>query len=633
MPNYAAGVPISVTTAAPDTTPPGPVTNVAATPTTTTEALTWTNPTDADYAGVMIRRAAGGTAPSSATAGTLVTDTTATATSFTDTGLTPSTQYSYAFFAHDAIPNYAAGVDLTNTTLAPPDTTPPGVVTGLSATPTTTTVALSWTNPTDADYAGVMIRRAIGSTPPNSTTSGTFVANITTPGATFTDTALSPTTQYSYALFTYDGVPNYSAGTGVTTTTLTPPDTTPPGPVTAVSATPGNTSVALSWTRPGDSDYTGVMIRRAVGATAPSSPTAGTLVSDVASPTSTITDSGLASGTQYSYAFFAHDAVPNYATGVDVTTTTTVPPDTTPPGNVTGLTATPSTTSVALSWTNPGDSDYAGVMIRRATGSTPPSSITSGQLVAKVTTPGTTYTDSGLASGTQYAYALFAYDGVPNYASGDDIEVATTVPPDTTPPGNVTGLTATPSTTSVALSWTDPGDSDYAGVMIRRTTGSTPPSSITDGQLVTDVTTPGTTYTDSGLSSGTQYSYALFAYDGVPNYASGTDVTTTTTTPPDTTPPGPVSALTATPTSDSVALSWTNPGDSDYTGVTIRRATGDTPPTTPTDGDPVTDVAAPGTTYTDSGLDAGTDYSYSFFAHDGSGNYSAPDSIMVTTDP
>jgi hypothetical protein len=62
------------------TPPPGPVTNVIASPasasglTSASIALTWTNPSDASFAGVMIRRATGGTAPTSATTGTLVTD-------------------------------------------------------------------------------------------------------------------------------------------------------------------------------------------------------------------------------------------------------------------------------------------------------------------------------------------------------------------------------------------------------------------------------------------------------------------------------------------------------------------------------------------------------------------------------
>src|SRR5450759_5088381 len=102
----------------------------------------------------MIRRALGATAPASATAGQLVTDAAAPASSFTDTGLAAGTQYSYAFFAHDGTPVYAAAANLTSTTLA----AVLGPVTNVAGVPTSSSIALSWTNPAGASLAGVMIR-------------------------------------------------------------------------------------------------------------------------------------------------------------------------------------------------------------------------------------------------------------------------------------------------------------------------------------------------------------------------------------------------------------------------------------------------------------------------------------------
>ena len=101
--------------------------------------------------------------------------------------------------------------------------------------------------------------------------------------------------------------------------------------------------------------------------------------------------------------------------------------------------------------------------------------------------------------------------------------------PDTNPPGPVSGVTATPSTTSIDLSWTNPADADLAGVMIRRAAGATPPASATSGTLVTDAAKPATSFTDTGLTAGTQYSYALFAHDATPNYATVAVKTMTTT--------------------------------------------------------------------------------------------------------
>ena len=248
---------------------------------------------------------------------------------------------------------------------------------------------------------------------------------------------------------------------------------------------------------------------------------------DKAEPGSTHMDTGLTAGTQHSYALFAHDGVPNHAMSATVTSKHGSP-DTTPPAPVTGVSVTgTTTTTVSLGWTNPADSDLSGVMIRRAVGPTPPATPTAGTLVVDKAAPGTTHTDTGLSAGTQYSYALFAHDGVPNYATSATVSGGTDAP-DTTPPGPVTGVGATKTATTVSLSWTNPGAGDLAGVMIRRAAGATPPATTSSGTLVANVAAPGTTYVDSGLAAGTQYSYALFAYDEVPNHATGAGVTVTT---------------------------------------------------------------------------------------------------------
>ena len=179
----------------------------------------------------MIRRATGTTPPASPTAGTAVTTTGASTTTHQDTGLNPATTYSYALFARDEVPNYASpatGQGTTTSTPPPADTTPPGPITSLTITgATTSTLNLTWTNPTDADYEGAVIRRATGTTPPASPTAGTAVTTTGASTTTHQDTGLNPATTYSYALFARDEVPNYaSPATGQGTTTTPPPATT-----------------------------------------------------------------------------------------------------------------------------------------------------------------------------------------------------------------------------------------------------------------------------------------------------------------------------------------------------------------------------------------------------------------------
>ena len=105
-----------------------------------------------------------------------------------------------------------AAMVVVGTGCPPPDTTPPGPVTNLEADAGDAEVALTWTNPTDADFAGVKIQRRTDACP-SSPTDGTtafegFAVN-------FTDTGLTNNQVYFYAVFAYDGVPNYSWGATV----------------------------------------------------------------------------------------------------------------------------------------------------------------------------------------------------------------------------------------------------------------------------------------------------------------------------------------------------------------------------------------------------------------------------------
>jgi hypothetical protein len=205
---------------------------------------------------------------------------------------------------------------------------------------------------------------------------------------------------------------------------------------------------------------------------------------------------------------------------------------------------------------------------------------------------------------------------------------------DRTAPGPVTGMTLSGLTDKTAtLSWTNPADVDLTGAVIRRAPGDTAPATVTDGTAVTDLPVPGSSFTDTGLSADSQYSYAVFAHDGTPNYASAADLTLRTAAGPDLTAPAPVTDLQASVTDTTATLSWTNPGDADLTGAVIRRALGDSAPAKVTDGTAVTDLTAPGTSFTDNGLTPDTHYSYAVFAHDATPNYADAAQVSVQTKP
>ena len=93
----------------------------------------------------------------------------------------------------------------------------------------------------------------------------------------------------------------------------------------------------------------------------------------------------------------------------------------------------------------------------------------------------------------------------------------------------MTKVTATQTSTSVKLAWTNPTDTSFTGVKIRRFEGGSAPSTQFAGALVFDVDTSTDTFTDTVLvRPGTTYSYALFAHNVTPAYAEADTVTTTT---------------------------------------------------------------------------------------------------------
>jgi chitodextrinase len=182
---------------------------------------------------------------------------------------------------------------------------------------------------------------------------------------------------------------------------------------------------------------------------------------------------------------------------------------------------------------------------------------------------------------------------------------------DTTAPSVPTGLTSPSHTAStVSLSWTASTDNvGVTGYQILR--GGTQVG-----------TSTGTTYTDSGLTASTAYTYTVKAYDAAGNVsAASSPITVTTSAAADTTPPSTPTGLTSpSQTSSSISLSWT--ASTDNVGVTgYRILRGGTQVGTST-----------GTTYTDTGLTASTAYTYTVKAADAAGNVSAASSpITVST--
>ncbi|HWO62254.1 MAG TPA: LamG-like jellyroll fold domain-containing protein, partial [Umezawaea sp.] len=186
--------------------------------------------------------------------------------------------------------------------------------------------------------------------------------------------------------------------------------------------------------------------------------------------------------------------------------------------------------------------------------------------------------------------------------------------PDTQPPSAPANLSASGSLSSVSLSWS--ASTDNVGVarydVYRSNTPGFTPS---PGNRIAQPT--GTSYTDTGLQAGTYY-YKVQAEDQAGNLSAPSNEASASVTG-DTTPPTTPGNLTAGPGPGQVSLSWN--ASSDNVGVLrydLYRSTasGFTP-------GPGNRIAQPsGTSYTDTGLAAGT-YYYKVQAEDAAGNLSA----------
>jgi hypothetical protein len=179
-----------------------------------------------------------------------------------------------------------------------------------------------------------------------------------------------------------------------------------------------------------------------------------------------------------------------------------------------------------ITWTNPSGTWFDGVVLLAST-SAIPQTYDAGTEIYNNT--GTTYTHTGLTDEVEVYYSIFPYaeEGSARvYGAGRSVSAT---PHDDTPPDAVTGLTATESSGTVSLSWTNPA-SGFETIKVLRKTGSVPLSS-TDASAVT-VYSGGTaeSCSNSITASGTFY-YAVYAIDSSGNISSRTTTSVSYTVP------------------------------------------------------------------------------------------------------
>jgi hypothetical protein len=355
------------------------------------------------------------------------------------------------------------------------------------------------------------------------------------------------------------GVATLLAGfAGAAPAALAAPSTVASAP-TGLTATPGDTTVALSWTAPasnGGSPVTGYNVYQGTTAGGENYSTpvnGGTLVT-----ATTFIVTGLTNSHSY---YFTVEAVNGIGSSVASTEAFAIPASTVP-GPPTGVVATLGDLSATVTWTAP--SDQGGSNITSYTVTAADSTVASrgGQTCVWSTGP-LTCTVSGLTNGDSYTFTVTATNSL---GTGAASSASSAVVPAVTAPGVPTGVVATPASTTVALSWTAPatGGSTITGYNVYEATTA---GSENYASPVNTSPIAGTTLTVTALTNGTKYYFTVKAINAIGSSAASAEVWAI----PAGTAPGAPTGVSADAGYASATVTWTAP--SNVGGSAISRYT------------------------------------------------------------
>jgi titin len=497
-----------------------------------------------------------------------------TATSQVITGLVDGTAYTFTVDALNAAGNGPASPASAAVT---PETVP-SAPTHVSALAGNGQVQLSWDAPASDGGSAIsdyMIVPTVGST---------ALSPIVYP-ATVTVRTISGLTNGTAYTFTVTAINSAGRGPASARSEAVTPATVPTV-VTAVTGTPGDEQVALSWTTPtgdGGAEIIGYVVVPYVGGTAQSPST-------FPSTSTTETITGLTNGTAYTFTVAALNRVgPGPASDPSAALTPATVP--TAPRSVTG---SGGDSQAVVSWiapTDDGGASVTGYVVTPFIGST---------AQAPVTFPSTptTGTVTGLTNGTAYTFTVTALNSVGDSPPSDP---STAVIPATVPTAP-TSVAATAGNGQAEVTWnapTDQGGMAVTGYLVVPYIGKTAQTPYSFVSTATDQVL-------TGLVNGTSYTFEVIAVNGVgysPASAPSAPVT------PETVPTAPTDVA-ATPGNGEVELSWSAPDDdggAPVTGYLVTPFIGSSAQTAVT-------FPSTATTGTITGLTNGTSYTFTVSA-------------------
>ncbi|MFC1943115.1 fibronectin type III domain-containing protein [Chloroflexota bacterium] len=516
-----------IASATANNTAPAAPTSVNATAGNEQITLDWADNIETDLDGYNVHSSQSDGGPYSQINGSLVTS-----SNYTDTPLYGGGTYYYVVTAVDNESNESGD---SNQASATANDIAPLVPTGLAATGGDEEISLDWNDNTEGDLWGYYIYSSNNTGGPYN-----YVDNVTAPTNIYIDTGLYGGGTYYYVVTAVDSGSNESGDSDEDDATA---NNIAPAAPTSVNATAGDELISLDWADNIETDLTGYNVYRGT-TTGNCTDKIGSLVA-----TSNYTDTGLYGGGTYYYVVTAVDnaTAESGNSNEDSATANDVAP-----AAPAGLVATPGDKQVSLDWDDNNESDLAGYDIYRG--------LSTGNYTEQIESLWTSsnYTDTGLTGGVTYYYAVKAVDSGSNESGYSDEANATPTDP---PPAAPTGLVATPGDKQVSLDWNDNSEGDLDGYDIYRGLS-------TGNYTQIESLWASSNYTDTGLTGGITYYYAVKAVD-LASYESGYSDEATAT--PTDQPPAAPAGLTATPGDGLVNLDWDDNTEGDLDGYDIYR--------------------------------------------------------------
>jgi chitodextrinase/nitrogen fixation protein FixH len=545
---------------------------------------------------------------------------------YSDTTVNGSASYTYRVRATDGAGNLSGYSPVASaTTPAAPDTQAPTAPSGLTITSATTSqVGLSWTAASDnVAVTNYLIERCSGAA------CSSFAQVGTSANPAFADSAVSPSTSYSYRVRATDAAGNLSGYSPVASaTTPAIPDTqTPTAPTSLSAAAVSSGQIDLTWPAATDNvGVTGYRVERCVGAGC------STFVQVGTSATPNFSSTGLSASTSYTFQVRATDAAGNLSAYSPPASATTPAPSAAAFVQANAATPQTSVAAVTVPFTAVQTGGNLNVVVVGWNAS-------SGTVQSVIDSSGNTYAlavgptvKPGFGSQSIY-YAANIKSATANSVT---VTFAAAVPYADIRIAEYSGIVGVSPVDAVSAGTGDGalGDSGTAtttngtdllvGANLVSSLTSGPGTGFTsrlittpDGDILEDrlVTTSGSYNATAPLDSGAWIMQMVAFKAGV--------------TVPDTQVPSTPSALAvASASSAQVTLSWGASSDNvGVTGYAIERCSGSSCSSFVQVGT----SAAPG--YADGTVSASTSYSYRVRATDGAGNLSAYSAVVSVTTP